>query len=125
MENDWREGASCFRKLHYSYKYYSYGSTPQLIKKNVLSLLSLLFYPSNNNNNSSWPSSQNGRKGENALTRASLPTTCQGARPALLRKWLCLFTPRTNLLTCNYLTSFVHPAILSSSYKIPPCGTEM
>ena len=47
----------------------------------------------------------------------SKPTTCQEAGSALLRKWLCLVTPRTTLLTFDYLTPFIHPAILSSSVK--------
>lgn len=35
---------------------------------------------------------------------------------------VALFTPRTNLLSSNYLTSFIHLAIFSGSHKIPPCG---
>jgi len=61
---------------------------------------------------------------ENALTRGSLQTTCQKDGAALFRKWLCLFTPRTTLLTSDYLTSFIHPGILSF-YEIPPRGTQI
>lgn len=68
-----------------------------------------------------------GEKKERMLSPECLSkqTTCQEAGPALLRKWLCLFTPRTTLLTSDYLIPFIYPAILSSFCKVPPCGIQI